>query len=137
MFKAAGSVKIPVPPLGGTPVRMLWLAVCGENQRTKHCRAGSVRKLLLTDTEGQALKLGCVQLQKQPARGGQVTGSRHPGSGLVLSEGINVSLGAFNRSRGSAIRPRMREKKADVAKRRTHPRGNCANPLPKWLLIPA
>lgn len=32
MFKA-GNVKIPVPPLGGTPVRMLQLPVCEENHR--------------------------------------------------------------------------------------------------------
>lgn len=83
-------------------------SLCREPQRTKQCRAQSIRKLLLD--KGQALKPGCASAQKQPAHGGQVTDSRYPGSGLVLSERINVSLGAFNRPRGSALRPRVRKK---------------------------
>lgn len=49
-----------------------------EALRTKQCRAESVRKLLLRNTEGQALKPGCVQARKLPTDGRTEAGSQVP-----------------------------------------------------------
>lgn len=57
------------------------------------------------------------------------------GLGWYVAKGINVGSGGFQ----STVRLSFEvqeEGKAEVTENKIHPRGNCFNPFPKWLIIP-
>lgn len=57
------------------------------------------------------------------------------GLGQYLAKGINVGSGGFQST--IQLRFEVREEgKAEVTENKIHPRGNCFNPFPKWLIIP-